>query len=297
MQRPKNIASPGQSHMPTNTQTIKRSSVPLPAIFGLDQACLYPKESNRFFFQSPLTKQRLSILNNMVGSSSLIIVVIGERGSGKTTLVNEFISSAGNDWQACRIKLLSDNKATHNRWRDLTNRAVYRSPKNHPPSIIIDDAHQLTANELKKLLQSAFRPDKQPKFKSIILLAEPAMRERFDEIARWLPPKSVIDKIYMTPLTEKQTADYLQHHLRVAGIIRNNPFTGDQVRKIYELSGGLPGWINGEALMLLKKMEKHHRSFRRSLLAKLSRWQSAIRWQTNRLKVITFFGKKPVTML
>lgn len=283
--------------MPTNAQTIKRPSVPLPAVLGLDQACPGPKESNRFFFQSPLIKQRLSILNNMVGGSSLVIVVIGERGSGKTTLMYEFISSAGNDWQACRIKLSSGNKASYGRWRNLTNRVVFRTKENNPPSIIIDDAHQLTANELKKLLRSAFRPDKRPKFKSIVLFAEPDMRKRFAEIARWLPPKSVIDKIYMTPLTEKQTADYLQHRFRIAGIIRKNPFSGAQVRKIYELSGGLPGWINGEAFKMLKKMEKHHRGFQRSLLAKLSRWQSVIRWQTHRLKAITSFGKKPVTML
>ncbi|MGD9364100.1 MAG: hypothetical protein PVH87_00265 [Desulfobacteraceae bacterium] len=283
--------------MPTNAQSIKRLSVPLPAILGLDQASPGPKESNRFFFQSPLIKQRLSILNNMVGGRSLVIVVIGERGSGKTTLMNEFISSAGNAWQACRIKLSPESKDCRSRWRNLTNRVVYRTQKNHPPSIIIDDAHQLTANELKKLLQSAFRPDKQPKFKSIVLFAEPDMRKRFAEIARWLPPMSVIDKIYMVPLTEKQTADYLQHRLRVAGIIRKNPFSGDQVRKIYELSGGLPGWINGEAFMLLKKMEKHHRGFQRSLLAKLMRWQSVIRWQAHRMKEIALFGKKPATML
>jgi type II secretory pathway predicted ATPase ExeA len=283
--------------MPTNAQPIKRPSVPLPAILGLDQAWPGPKESNRFFFQSPLTKQRLSILDNMVGDSSLVMVVIGERGSGKTTLMNEFISITGNDWQACRIKLSCRNKDLHGRWRNLTNRLVYHTPKIDPPSIIIDDAHQLTVNELKKLLQLAFKPDKQPKFKSIVLFAEPAMRECFDVIVRWLPPNSVIDKIYMTPLTERQTADYLQHRLRVAGIIRNNPFTDAQVHKIYELSGGLPGWINREALMLLKKMAKHHRDFRRSMLARLLGWQTAIRWQTNRLKEITLFGKKPVTML
>lgn len=283
--------------MPTNAQTIKRLSVPLPAILGLDQACPGPKESNRFFFQSPLIKQHLSILNNMVKGRSLVIVVIGERGSGKTTLMNEFISSAANDWQACRIKLSSGNKDPHGLWRNLTNRVVYRTQKNNPPSIIIDDAHQLSAKELKKLLQSAFRHDKQPKFKSIVLFAEPDMRKRFAEIARWLPPKSVIDKIHMTPLTEKQTADYLQHRLRVAGIIRNNPFSGDQVRKIYKLSGGLPGWINGEALTLLKKMEKHHRGFQRSLLAKLLRWRPVMGWQTHRLREITLFGKRLVTIL
>jgi len=279
--------------MLANAETIKRPTVPLPAILGLDRKAPGPKEINRFFFKSPLIAQRLSILNNMVGGRSLVIVVIGERGSGKTTLMNEFISTAGNDWQACRIKLTSRRQDSRNRWRNLNNRMVFRTRKNSPPSIIIDDAHQLSPSELKKLLQSAYSKEGQRKFQSIVLFAEPAMRERFAEIARWLPPSSVIDKIFMTPFTEKQTADYLKHRLKAAGLIHKNPFSVDQVRKIYQVSGGLPGWINGEAFMLLRKMETHHKGFKRSVWAKMIKWQLSIRRQCKGLINLPTLSKKP----
>ena len=92
------------------------------------------------------------------------------------------------------------------------------------------------------------------------------MRERFAQMAHWMPAKAVIDKIHMTPLTEKQTAEYLQHRLRAAGYLRGNPFSPAHVREIYERSGGLPGWINGEAYLLLKRLSRHRKGFKKSIL-------------------------------
>jgi hypothetical protein len=250
---------------------IKRTRVPVPAILGLDLKPPGLNQWNRFFYRSPLITQRLALLNNIVGGSSLVIVVIGERGSGKTTLMNRFITETGYRWRVGRIKLKSSRRVPAI-WRDLSNRMVLLTKPDRPPSVIIDDAHQLSPDELKLLLQYAVNPDGHRRIQSIVLLAEPQMRERLAEMTRWLPPKSVIDKIHMTPLTEKQTAAYLQHRLRAAGYLRGNPFSKAHIRKIHEQSGGLPGWINGEAYLLLKKISQHQKGFKKSLLMASVRW-------------------------
>jgi type II secretory pathway predicted ATPase ExeA len=245
---------------------IKRSRVPVPAILGLDLKPPGLNQWNRFFYKSPMIAQRLSLLNNIVGTrNGAIIVVIGERGSGKTTLMNRFITEADFRWRVGRIKFRSGRKLPAT-WRSLGNRMVLLTRKDQPPSVIIDDAHQLSTAELRLVLQCTVNADGRRKIKSIVLLAEPAMRGRFAEIMRWLPPGSVIEKIHMTPLTERQTAAYLQHRLRAAGYLRDNPFTPAHVRKIHEQSGGLPGWINGEAFLLLKKIGRHRNGFRKSIL-------------------------------
>ncbi len=258
--------------MPTSADNIKEKRVPVPAILGFDRKSQGPGQLNRFFYRSPLIAQRLALLNNMVGGSSLVIVVVGERGSGKTALMNQFIRDAGNQWQVGRIKLKARRKLPVRLWRNLNNRMVFLSKKNGLPSIIIDDAHQLSAAELKLLLQYAVSDAGERRIQSIVLLAEPQMRERFAEMAGWLPPKSVIDKIHMTPLTEKQTAAYLQHRLRAAGFLRSNTFSEAQIKCIYKHSGGLPGWINGEAFLLLKKISRRQQGFEKSLLMGLVRW-------------------------
>jgi len=253
----------------TTGETNNRKPIPVPAILGLDTAPSAPYRNDRFFFKSPLIAQRLALLNNMVGGSSLVIAVIGERGSGKTTLMRQFIADARNQWQEGRLRLKTRRRTPAQLGRNLNNRLVFFSRKKGLPSILIDDAHQLSPIELKLLLQYAAPVEGPRRIQSIVLLAEPQMRERFAEIARWLPPKSVIDKIFMTPLTEKQTGAYLDHRIRMAGILRNNPLSSDQVHKIYERSGGLPGWINGEAFLLLRNIAKRRQGFKRSFFTAL----------------------------
>jgi general secretion pathway protein A len=258
---------------------IKSTRVPVPAILGLDLKPPGLNQWNRFFYKSPLISQRLALLNNIVGGrGGPIIVVVGERGSGKTTLMNRFITEAGFRWRAGRIKFRSGRRISTT-WRSLGNRMVMLTRPDQPPSVIIDDAHQLNPAELKLILRYAVNADGSRRIQSIVLLAEPSMRERFSEILRWLPPKSVIEKIHMTPLTEKQTAAYLQHRLRAAGYLRSNPFTHSQVRKIYEQSGGLPGWINGEAYLLLKRISRHRKGFKKSALMRWVRWGMEFRHQ------------------
>lgn len=249
----------------------KSTQIPLPALLGLEPEARGKKGmNNRFFFASPLTTQRLAILNNMVGSNSLVIVVIGERGSGKTTLMNRFIHDAGKRWHTGRIRLKHRKAAPPDELSNLNNRMVFLSHKDTPPSVIVDDAHQLSPAELKLLLKSAFTNEGKRRLQSIVLFAEPEMRHRFAEIAQWLPPKSVIDKIFMAALTEKQTAAYLEHRIRAAGFLKKIPFSEDQIRAIHDISRGLPGWINGEAFMQLKRICGGDRS---AIMDSLRRWR------------------------
>lgn len=242
-----------------DARAVKKSNVPLPALLGLDQSALNFKKHDKYFFSSPLLHQRMSILKNMVGGKSSLVVVYGERGSGKTTLMNEFVASAVKDWQTCRIKLKPAETASVQTWRNLHNRMVFISNKGHQPSVIIDDAHQLSKSELQLLLQTAFPATGARKLKSVVLFAEPRIRERFADMVRFLPSMAVIDKFSMAPLTEKQTADYLQHRFKTAGFLKKIPFSSDQIRKIHRTSGGLPGWINGEAYMAMRRLFGGHR--------------------------------------
>lgn len=276
------------SALSASAGVIKSPHIPLPALLGLNEQAPGPKQPNKYFFASPLISQRLAMLRSMVGSRSMVIVVVGERGSGKTTLMNQFITDARNRWHEGRIRLKPRRGVPSGLWRNLNNRMVFLSKKDSPPSVIIDDAHQLSPDELKLLLQSAWTTDGTRRLQSIVLFAEPPMRSRFAEIAHWLPPKSVIDKIFMTPLTEKQTAEYLQHRFKAAGFLRKIPFSPEQIKSIYRQSGGLPGWINGEAFMVLKKTYTGRRSGFRSIVG---RWGSLFDWKSLILGKRLFFAR------
>lgn len=218
-------------------------------------------QHDKFFFASPLISQRLAVLHRLISSRSPIIVTIGERGSGKTTLMNRLIHDGRKAWKVCRIRLKSKGNAEMTQCQNLNNRLVFLTEKKRGArSVIIDDAHQLSPQELQILIQASLSSDCEHsnKFQTIVLFAEPQIRRRLADIAGWLPSNSVIEKIHVTPLTEEQTADYLRHRVKIAGLPERDIFSIDQIHLIYKQSGGLPGWINQKACMLLQHREKQH---------------------------------------
>jgi type II secretory pathway predicted ATPase ExeA len=260
--------------------------MPLQALLGMDPEPLGPNGKNKFFFASPLLAQRLAILKKMVNGRSAVIVVMGEPGSGKTTLINQFMADAGHDWRANRIRLKPKHRRADTLSHHLNNRRVFVSTQKNLPSMIIDDAHQLSVREMKLLFQWAFSHNGHGKLNSVILLAGPQLRKRYTEIAAYLPPNSVIDKIHMAPFTEKQTAAYLHHRIMASGYAKAIPFSENQIRAIHHLSNGLPGWINGEAYKVLKEMSRSV-----SNNSTLRRWGKALPWKKKLLDKISKFSK------
>lgn len=82
----------------------------------------------------------------------------------------------------------------------------------------------------------------------------------------------------MTPLTEKQTAAYLQHWLRAAGCLKDT-FSHAHARKIHERSGGLPGRINGEAHLVLKEISRHRKGFKKFIAMGFEKWGMDFRYR------------------
>jgi type II secretory pathway predicted ATPase ExeA len=244
----------------SNTHTHNPPHLPLQAMLGLDQQPARPMQRDKFFYASPLISQRLAVLHRLIGSRSPVIAAIGERGSGKTTLMNRLIHDGRNPWTVCRIRLKPKGNAEMTPCQNLDNRLVFLTNKEGARSVIIDDAHQLNPHELQVLIQSSISGDsrRSNNFNTIVLFAEPQIRRRLTDIAGWLPSNSAIEKIHITPLTEEQTADYLRHRVKIAGLPERDLFSIDQIHLIYKQSGGLPGWINQKACMLLQHREKQH---------------------------------------
>jgi type II secretory pathway predicted ATPase ExeA len=247
----------------------KQPAISLPALMGLDNNAPVQPKRDKFFYASPLIAQRLVMLNHFVNSNNHIVLVIGERGSGKTTLLNRFVADSFNPWQACRVRLKPNGKAASGTWRNLDNRLVFLSKKDSLPWVIIDDVHQLSQGELELLLTLTYSQNGQRRIQGLVLFAESQMRDRIAEIGRQLPPKTTVDKIFMTPFTENQTGQYLVQRFKAAGILEKIPFSKSQIHSIFEESGGLPGSINDSAFILLKKIYQGKSPLKQPILTRL----------------------------
>ena len=225
---------------------------------GLDEAPLLAGENNRYFFDFPLLTQQVDRIKILSTGRNLVTLVIGERGSGKTTLLNHFLRTSGLSWQYYRLEMPTDE----NQLPSSPGHPLFISDEGDGSRLVIDDAHLLDRVEMKQVLASAWTATHGRKLKvrrrrlaGIILFCEPRLRASLADLSQYLPAASVINRLYMPTLNRQRTEAYLAYRIRAAGFLRVLPFSPSQLDEIHLLSRGLPGWVNGEAFMLYRRIQ------------------------------------------
>jgi type II secretory pathway predicted ATPase ExeA len=119
------------------------------------------------------------------------------------------------------------------------------------PVLVIDEAqlvpHKETFDEIRLLTN--FQLDDR-NLMSIVLMGQPELRKRLAHRV-YEPLRQRIGMQYnLRPLTLEETAEYLNHRLRVAGG-EGGLFLKGAVERIYQYSGGIPRKINHAASLAL----------------------------------------------
>jgi type II secretory pathway predicted ATPase ExeA len=232
---------------------------------GLDEAPLMAGETNRYYFDFPLLSQQIDRIKILSTGPNLVTLVIGERGSGKTTLLNQFLRKSGLSWHYYRLQMPTDEGQLPSN----EGRPLFISDDGADSRLVMDDAHRLDRGEMKQILASAWTPTHnrqmpthRRRLAGIILFCEPRLRASLADLSQYLPAATVINRLYMPPLTRQRTEAYLIHRFRAAGHLKALPFSPGQLDEIHRLSRGLPGWVNGEAFMLYRRIQAAERHAR-----------------------------------
>ncbi len=227
---------------------------PLPAspknALGLDAAPPSAGDRNRFLFEFPLLTQQIDRIKALSRGRNLVTLVIGERGSGKTTLLNYCLQRSGLSWEYYRLQMPTDEGQPPPK----EGHPLFISKEGHTSRLLMDDAHLLNRSEMQQILASAWTASRQRKLGGIILFSEPRLRASLADLSRYLPPASVVNRLYMPTLNRERTEAYLNYRIRKAGRLRHLPFTDSQLDEIHSASRGLPGWVNGEAFMMYRRI-------------------------------------------
>ncbi len=228
--------------------------------FGLSAKPSGKTPDPSFLYESDQHKEALARLEYAVEEKELALLV-GEIGSGKTTLSRALIDRLGDTRP---VILLINPRLTPTqllrsiatglgieppRFRnDLLNAihtrlfALYEEKRE--PVLMIDEAQLIpskqTFDEIRLLTN--FQLDDQ-NLLSVLLIGQPELEARLERTA-YAPLRQRIGLRYrLGALTEEETARYIEHRIRVAGGTRN-PFSAEAVREIHALSGGIPRIIN-----------------------------------------------------
>ncbi|MBX3340795.1 MAG: AAA family ATPase [Nitrospira sp.] len=213
---------------------------------------LYRGETHRL----ALTTLEYGILNH-----AGFVVLTGEPGMGKTTLIQQILAEHRNHFTTGLITNTHEGMETLLPWILL---AFGQNDKNldklegfhafqqflgkeaaakRRVLLIVDEAQNLGANLLEELrLLSNLNKDKAP-ILQIILSGQPDLRQLLQRKDLTQFAQRVMVDYSLEPFKEEDSIGYIAHRLRVAG--REEPlFTDEAARTIHRLTGGIPRLIN-----------------------------------------------------
>ena len=215
----------------------------------------------RFMYLSTETRRALSKVSYMVEAAQGASVVVGEVGTGKTTLASWFFSRYQRrpDFSPARIDEppkrsgllllrriaaefgLRTRRATEHQMTELRAFLTEQADQGILPLIIIDEAHELSADQfvtLRSLLN--FRDPKGGRAYQLILLG----RHELDLNLRQVPDFNdrVATRSSLDPLTPDDTKSLIDYRLLAAGRdTKLQPlFAADAIMPIWSESRGYP---------------------------------------------------------
>ncbi len=211
------------------------------------------------FFYSPELAQRLDLLRHLTESSDLIPLVKGPEGAGKSTLIEQIITRATENWLLCHIEAtpmlqpeqlftqlasaFTASIGSGDALELLGQRFTDLRREGHLPVIIIDDAHLLPEMSIITLLQLYTRlPEDRPMVR-LLLFAQPEIDAMLESPQIQSMGLSMLQVLDMPLLKRDQTTAYIEHILAAADSSRSLRLSLAQCDKIYTESGGLPGRV------------------------------------------------------
>ncbi|MGH7324041.1 MAG: ExeA family protein [Candidatus Rokuibacteriota bacterium] len=232
------------------------------SFYGLRETPFSPTPDPRFLFQSARHREALAQLLYGVQERKGFIVLTGEIGTGKTTLLRTMLERLDQTTPVAYIHnstlpteglleyMLQDwgvksTAANHTqRLFELNEFLIEQHRQGFSPVLVIDEAQNLSQEALEAVrLLSNFETTHQ-KLMQIVLVGQPELRDKLNASELRQLKQRIGMRCHIGPLTPEETRLYIRHRLRVAGAADAGIFTDGAVQRITEYSRGIPRLIN-----------------------------------------------------
>jgi general secretion pathway protein A len=235
----------------------------------------------RFHFASAAHREALAALSYAVNERRGFMTLVGEVGTGKTTLINTLLDqldramvtihvthttvdreellriilhqlyavhglrvSAGRDpgaGESARLALLSRIELVNEFNSFVTGQFMAHRP---PPLLIIDEAQNLSVEVLEEVRLLTNLEGPHQKLLQVLLAGQPELEAHLlKPELRQLRQRIAVNAL-LEPLTLEDAIEYIAHRLRVAGCPRQEIFRRAAVEAIWSASEGFPRTIN-----------------------------------------------------
>ncbi len=227
--------------------------------YGLRERPFELSPNPRFLFLSKGHREALLHLRYGLTGRPGVTVLVGEAGTGKTTLVRAALQSANG--QNVTIVHLSNPTLTRQEFyeymalgfafereamtsksaflRELERGVASRASAGGVLALIVDEAQSLP-HELLEEIRLLTNTESNGQSLAVVLVGQPELAGRLNESQLRQLKQRVALRCELTPLDLRDTAAYIAARVRVAGGNAETLFTRDAVITIHDHSRGIP---------------------------------------------------------
>ena len=231
--------------------------------FGLKESSFSITPDPQYLFLSEQHREALAHLVYGAGQNGGFVLLTGEVGTGKTTVCRAFLEQLPDQVDVALIlnpamtatELLraacdefripiADQDRTVKRLVDRLNQYLLEAHANgRRPVLMIDESQNLRPKVLEQIRLLTNLETTKHKLLQIFLIGQPELRELLQRPGLRQLNQRITARYHLRPFGARETADYVRHRLKVAGVDRPL-FNRSSLRRIHRISGGVPRLIN-----------------------------------------------------
>jgi general secretion pathway protein A len=234
------------------------------SFYGLRERPFDLSPNPKYLFLTPRHREALANLRYGLTAKRGFIVLTGEAGTGKTTLINAVLQS--NACQNVRALYLNNPALTREEFleflargfklgsdavrskiallADLEQVLVQRKQQGVVTALIIDEAQSMSSELLEEIRLLANIETSAEKLLQIVLAGQQELGDRFNDPSMRQLKQRIALRCSLSLLSIDETAGYIAARIRIAGGDSSRMFTREAVSLIFRRSRGVPRLIS-----------------------------------------------------
>ena len=215
-----------------------------------------------FLFLSKHHARAKAYMESTIWFTDGFVVITGEIGSGKTTLIETFLKELEKDvvvaqinqTQITAVEFLQTVLAQFGFQpfkmkkaeliATLNNFLIEQYAAGRRVMLIVDEAQNLSNKVLEEIRLLSGVETTKDKVLRIILAGQPELNDKLNSSGLVQLAQRIRLRFHLTPLSKTDTTAYIQHRLEVAGSAGREIFEPDTFASIFKYTGGIPRLIN-----------------------------------------------------